>query len=82
MTQSIQLEVTGRLCRRISGSEAGVLFEVKRYEMATGKTVLVRLLDENDILIDNFGSEINTRKVDCDIFFKKFEHINAMDELK
>ena len=50
--------------------------------MSTGRCVLARLTDQNDIMLDNFGSEwsANYRKMDYERFFKEYSILDEVSE--
>jgi len=58
------------------------VFEFRRYEMTTGKCVLARIVDQNEILLDNQGTEwsANYRKIDYERFFREYKILDEVEE--
>ena len=50
--------------------------------MSSGRCVLARLVDQNDIILDNQGSEwsANYRKIDYERFFREYSILSEVDE--
>ena len=58
------------------------VFEFRRYEMTTGRCILVRVVDQNDIMLDTVGSEWSAvyRKMDYEKFFRDYIIIDEVEE--
>ena len=52
--------------------------------MSTGRCILVRLVDQNEIILDTVGSEWSAvyRKMDYEKFFRDYEIIDEVNERK
>ena len=50
--------------------------------MSTGRCVLARMVDQNDIILDNYGSEwsANYRKIDYERFFREYSIFDESEE--